>query len=79
MSYTRKNYTRKDKYKQLDGFNNVVITCSKRYLNETVSFRWVIECNDFVYKSRLQNNWSHQVWQRAKKMYNEQVKHVIQP
>ena len=67
-------------YNRLDGFQNVTITCNRTYELERIkSFYWVIDCDDFVYKSPFHNNWSDQVWKRAKKMYKEQVKHVIQP
>ena len=67
-------------FKRLDGFNNVVITCTRLYGIEKIeSFRWVIDCDEFVYKLPMYVNWTEEVWDRAKRMYREQVKHVVQP
>ena len=66
-------------FKQLDGFHNVTISCTITYGVECIKkFRWIIDCDEFVYKSNLHCNWSDQLWQRAKAMYKTEVKHVVQ-
>jgi len=67
-------------FKHLDGFNDVSITRTANYGVEKIkSFRWVIECDQFIYKSRIYTNWSDQVWERAKTMYRKELRHVVQP
>ena len=64
--------------KHLDGFHHVTFTKMTCHESEQIrSFRYVIECDEFVYKSDININWSDQVWARAKKMYREQLKHVV--
>jgi hypothetical protein len=65
-------------YEHLDGFNNVTIQCDVRSAGlEQVAFRWIIKCDEFIYKSRLHNNWTDQIWNRAKNMYYKEVKRDI--
>jgi hypothetical protein len=63
----------------LDGFHNVTIICTRAYGLESVKFRWIVDCDEFVYKSNLHNNWTDQLWKRAKAMYKTEVKNVVQP
>ena len=65
-------------YDKLDGFHNVIITCKRTYGLECIkSFRWQIECDEFVYQSAQDINWSDQVWQKAKTMFKKEAKNVI--
>ena len=66
-------------FKQLDGFHNVIMQSDFSYGLECISkFYWRVECDEFVYTSPYETNWSDQIWQKAKNMYKREVKNVVQ-
>ena len=67
-------------FDKLDGFNNVTVTMQHITANEQVLLhKYIIDCDEFVYKSGSNHYWWDDIWLRAKAMYKKEVKRVIQP